>query len=344
MAEKKIDVYKDWLKIEAANRPLNYYQILKLRPFEDDIATIRKHYRELNAYIRKYATGEFIEESQALLNEFAKAMLCLTDQERKAEYDFKLGRKTKESEGPRTLEDILLENKVVSPEQIKKAKSYAAAVGLDLQQAILQQKAAAPEDVMLAYAESIGLPFVNLDDIPVDEFYAPQMNPNTARQHSFVPVMADMGKLILASPSPVSLDVEDELRMTFEMPVRCAICTPTQVNAAIAKYYPRDAVQRIVARNDDGEAVPEAAAKPGKEKKTKKAKGPVAPLSAAAKKRRLLVSFMTFNFAAMVTAFGRYFTVKYPKAMDMIPWAIAVGAVAFGVAWYLNTKEVDEEE
>lgn len=349
MAEKKIDVYRDWLKIEATNRPLNYYQILKLKAFEDNVTVIRKHYRELNAYIRKFATGDYIEQSQDLLNELAKAMLCLTDHERKSEYDFKLGRKTQETTGVRTLETVLLQNGVVTPDQLKKAKSFADAVGIDLQQAILQQRSAKPEDVMLAYAESIGLPFVNLDDIPVDEFYAPQMNPNTARQHSFVPVMADMGKLILASPEPVSLDVEDELRMIFEMPVRCAICTPTQVNAAIAKYYPRDAVQRIVRRDeseDAGAAAPAGVAakeKPGKARRP--ASGPKPPFSEAAKKNRLKVAAVSFNFAFMVTAFARYFLIRNPKFFtEVLPYAFVLGAVAFVVGWFLSPREVHEAE
>ncbi|MBR5626041.1 MAG: hypothetical protein IKW74_00295, partial [Thermoguttaceae bacterium] len=267
----KLDVYRDWLKIEATNRPLTYYQLLKLNQFEDNTLLIRKRYRELNAYIRKFATGEFIDESQALLNELAKAMLCLTDAERKEEYDHSLGRKSEEQKPAgfrRSLEDILLANKILTLEQVKKAKSYAEAIGVELQMAILQQKLAAPEVVMLAYAESAGLPFINLDEIPVDEYYAPQINPVTARQHSFVPVMADMGKLILASPAPVSLDVEEELRVLFDMPVRCAICTPAQVNAAIAKYYPRGAVQTVVQR-ENGPQIKTEKTKPVKPQRSK---------------------------------------------------------------------------
>ena len=58
----KIDVYKEWLKIDAPNRPLNYYQLLKFKDFEDDPAVIRKRYRELNAYVRKFATGDYIDQ------------------------------------------------------------------------------------------------------------------------------------------------------------------------------------------------------------------------------------------------------------------------------------------
>ena len=221
----KIDVYKEWLKIEATNRPLNYYQLLKFNHFVDDPKVIREQYRKLNAYIRKFATGDYIEESQALLNELAKAMLCLTDAERKAEYDHSLGRKVAgqsetDAYGRRSLETILRDDRIATPEQIKKAKNYAEALGVGLHQALMQQKVADPEKIMLAYAESIGVPFVSLEDVPVDEYYAPQINPVMARQHSFVPVMAEMGKLILASPEPLGFAGEDALRMLFGMPVR----------------------------------------------------------------------------------------------------------------------------
>ncbi|MDO5580650.1 MAG: hypothetical protein Q4G69_05915 [Planctomycetia bacterium] len=351
MAKNKIDVYKDWLKINAANRPLNYYQLLRLKTFEDDIALIRKQYRELNAYIRKFATGDYIEESQALLNEMAKAMLCLTDAERKEDYDFRLGRKKEGAEtdqvGRRTFEDVLLENRVLTPEQLKKSKMYADAVGLDLEMAIIQQKHAAPENVMMAYAEANGYPFVNLDDVPVDEYYVPQINPVLARQHSFIPILSDMGKLILASPTPLDLDVEAELQQLFRMPVRCAICTPSQVNAAIAKYYPRDAVQIFVDHDDPQEQTGAGAANPaaGPAKKTavKKNKSKE-PLSKAAKMNRLKISGMTANFAFLITMFGRYFMNSRIPAWNYVPSALIAAVILGGIAFWFTSKEIEPKE
>ena len=338
-----IDVYKEWLKIEAPNRPLNYYQLLKFNRFEDDPAVIRQRYRELNAYVRKFATGDFIEESQALLNELAKAMLCLTDAERKAEYDFSLGRKQAAAEtstsGRRTFEGIVVEEKLATPEQLKKAKNLSDAVGLPLHQALLQQKTAEPERIMMAYAESEGLPFVNLDDVPVDEYYAPQIEPATARQHSFVPVMADMGKLILASPEPLSLDVEDELRMIFDMPTRCAICTPQQVNAAIEKYYPRGAVRQIVERSADGTTTKQDAKTKAAPKKQKAAKETV-ELSKAAQKNRLKLTIVCFNFGVMLGTVGSTLAMKAAMG-KAIGIGVGVGAVAAAIAWFCAPKEVE---
>ena len=297
----------------------------------------------MNAYVRKFATGDFIEESQALLNELAKAMLCLTDAERKAEYDFSLGRKQAAAEtstsGRRTFEGIVVEEKLATPEQLKKAKSLSDVVGLPLHQALLQQKTADPERIMMAYAESEGLPFVNLDDVPVDEYYAPQIEPATARQHSFVPVMADMGKLILASPEPLSIDVEDELRLIFDMPTRCAICTPQQVNAAIEKYYPRGAVRQIVERSVDG-ATTKQDAKSKAPKKQKAAKETV-ELSKAAQKNRLKLTIVCFNFGVMLGTVGSTLAMKAAMG-KAIGIGVGVGAVAAAIAWFCAPKEVEE--
>ncbi len=109
---QQLDVYRDWLGITDADRPLNYYQLLRLKKFEDDIERIRSNYRKLNAQTRKYAAGQYGEQSQQLLNELARAMLCLTDATRKAEYDASLGRKQEAKLG-RTLEEILIRRKVV---------------------------------------------------------------------------------------------------------------------------------------------------------------------------------------------------------------------------------------
>ena len=108
-----LDVYRDWLGIKEANRPLNHYQLMRLKQFEDDQAKIREHYRKMNSHVRKYAAGDFGKQSQDLLNELSRAMLCLTDTRRKREYDASLGRKDAGEGRRRSLEEILLYSKVV---------------------------------------------------------------------------------------------------------------------------------------------------------------------------------------------------------------------------------------
>ncbi|MDR2346219.1 MAG: hypothetical protein LBE18_09150 [Planctomycetaceae bacterium] len=349
MAKVPIDVYRTWLKIEATNRPLNFYQLLRLKPFDDDIKRIRDNYRQLNAHVRKFASGEYIEESQKLLNELAKAMLCLTDSARKLEYDISLGRKVAMSQVRRSLEEILLANNIVTEEQMKQAKSFMDSVGVDLHEAVIQKKFGTQETVMLAYAESIGLPFVSIEEVGVDENIAAQINPNIARQQSFVPLMIDRGQLLLTSPRLINPDVEEELRMIFEIPVRSTICTPAEVKAAIAKYYPPDAVQLIVRKKDSSNAAADSTkqAKAVSVKKSAKADVDVSvtPMSEDEKKKRLQTTLVVFNFTVMIICVTLVMTNIPPLSRSPMMQIIVdgfigviVGAIAAMIVWNKNSK------
>src|SRR5687768_10726961 len=200
MPTKEIDVYKEWLGITDTVRPLSHYQLLRLKKFEDDAAKVREHYRKMNAHVRRYASGEFGPQSQALLNELAKAMLCLTDAKRKAEYDASLGRKDPGAGKRRSFEELLIARKVAEPAQVAKARTFANTVGIEMHDAVVQQKIVKADLAMQLYAESIGLPYIDLTDIPIDESLVPRVPAYLARQHSCAPVMIDDGQVLMATP------------------------------------------------------------------------------------------------------------------------------------------------
>ncbi len=238
---KQLDVYRDWLGITEAARPLNYYQLLRLNKFEDNMGLVRERYRKMNGHVRKFAAGDYAGPSQELLNELAKAMLCLTDARRKREYDASLGRSDAGEGRRRSFEEVLLANKVIDRDQLTKARNFAKALGLEIRDAVLQQKMASTEAVMLAYAESLGLPYVDLTETGVDPALVQKVPAAICRQRSCVPILSDGDSLLMASPNPLVPDVEEELRLRLGMPVRTVLCTVGQINEAIAKYYPRDA-------------------------------------------------------------------------------------------------------
>lgn len=235
-----LDVYRDWLGITEAARPLTHYQLLRLTQFEDDAAKIRANYRKLNAQARKYAAGQFGDQSQQLLNELAKAMLCLTDAQRKAEYDAALGRKAEVKAG-RSLEEILIYRKALDAAALQKARNYALAVGVEIRDALVQQKLCTADVVLQAFAESIGLPCIDLNDIGIDEALVPKVPAVLARQNSCAPVMIDEGVLLMASPNPLNPNVEEEMRLRTGLPVRTVLCTALQINGVINKHFPKEA-------------------------------------------------------------------------------------------------------
>jgi hypothetical protein len=291
---QELDVYRDWLGIKQTQRPLNYYQLLRLKTFDDDVAKIRAHYRKMNSHVRRFATGDYAEQSQELLNELARAMLCLTDAHRKREYDVTLGRKEAGVGGRRSLEEILLSNRDIDQAQLEKARRFADQVGLEIRDALVQQKLASPDTVMLAYAESQGLPYVELDEVGVDEELVLQIPPGTAKQHSCVPIMADGGQVLMASPNPLVPDVEEELRLRFGMPVRTVLCTPASINKMIAAHYGRDAHHPGAAAGAGEKRAAKKAAKAAQKAARKAAQAAAEPPSEEEVKQRNMYSVMAF--------------------------------------------------
>lgn len=234
-----IDVYKEWLGIPEGPRPPDHYALLRLVQFEDAVDRIRGNYKKLNAHVRKYATGQYQLESQELLNELAKAMLCLTDQERKREYDIELGRKfDHDAPGSRpTLGDWLLSQKLASPAQLKEAREFAERSGLELRDAVVQLKVADVSTVTQAYAQEIGLPFVDLAELLPEEDVLDLVPKETVKQHSILPLVEDDGVVLVACADLMHPDLEEDLRMRFDRPVRTVLATNQAISQAITKYY-----------------------------------------------------------------------------------------------------------
>jgi hypothetical protein len=332
---KELDVYRDWLGITETARPPNSYQLLRLKLFEDNPAKIREHYRKMNAHVRKFAAGEFAARSQELLNELARAMLCLTDAERKRDYDASLGRKEGGPGRRHTLEEILLASKAIDPARLDKARNYAKAVGLEVRDALVQQKAVAPDVVMLAYAESVGLPYVELADVGVDEALVPQVPAALARQHACVPVLSDRGQVLMASPNPLPPDVEEELRLRLNMPVRTVLCTAGSINPLITRYYARDPAAAEPARRA---GAAKGASKPSKPKfSMPKFSLPSFSFGGGGgggddTKRAMLLSVIAFNVTVMVVGLSRVMLHKGAWTALSAIANIAVLAVLGGIA------------
>ena len=235
-----IDVYKEWLGIPEGQRPPDHYQLLRLVQFEDDAEKVRKNYKKLNGHVRKYATGQYSMESQSLLNELAKAMLCLTDEESKQEYDQSLGRvidDTDATTGRRPMTSYLQDEGLLSAEQIREAKSHAERSGLSIRDTLVQLKMVEADVAARAFARELGLAFVDLADMLPDDSVLDQVPRSVVRRHVCLPLFIDHGCVLVACVEEPDSELEDEIRLRFHMNIKPVIATPLSINQGIAKYY-----------------------------------------------------------------------------------------------------------
>lgn len=325
---KQADVYSNWLGITETARPLNHYQLLRLDKFEDDPGKIRNNYNKMNGHVRKYLSTEYADKAHALLDELTKAMFCLTDSRRKSDYDATLGRAGSGELKKRSLEEILLARKLLDQEQLAKAKNLAKAIGVDLRDAVLQQKLGKPEAVVQAYAESQGLPYVDLAEMEIDAALAAKLPAVLARQHSCVPLMADEEKVLIASPNVLRSDIEDEVRLRFGAPVRIVLCTPSAIHEVVAKHYPREAAAAQMGVTSRKDAVDDSRA------------GRLAAMDPdARKKQRTQRALLALAFPFMVVMLAANFLGLSASLGDTIKFALiglAIGGTAGGITWKLN--------
>lgn len=275
----EIDVYKEWLGIPESERPPTLYALLRLVQFEDNEDKIRKHYKKLNEHVRKYASGQYSVRSQELLNELAKAMLCLTDPERKREYDESLGREfadETDSLGRKTVAQYLASKKVIQRAQISQVTEFADARGLTQRDAVVQMKLANAGVATQAYAQELGLPFVDLNDMLPDDNVLDQVPRSVVKRHSVLPLFQDENVLLVACSDEPDPELEDEIRLRFGVPMRPVLAVPLTINQAIAKYYAPGARDEAAA-SGPAEGSSKKASKKNPPKKKKKRRAGAAP-------------------------------------------------------------------
>ena len=293
-----IDVYKAWLGIPEGDRPPDHYTLLRLVMFEDDPDKVRNNYRKLNGHIRKFATGQYLKQSQDLLNELAKAMLSLTDPDSKREYDASLGREPADAvvtDEAKTTLQYLINKGILKRSQVAEIEHFADVRGLSHRDAVIQMKLAEPVDATQGLATELRMPYVDLDDTHPEDDVLDGLPRNVVKRHSCLPLFEDGGRLLVACANEPHPDLEDEIRMRYGMPMRGVLAMPRQINQAIAKHY-------APGTRTEAEPVGDAAAdssssgrKNKKQKDVKKkaaAKTANAPLSDDEKANRMKISLI----------------------------------------------------
>ena len=93
----EFDPYYKWLGIPPAEQPPDHYRLLTLCRFETDPEVIEAAAERIATFLQTVATGQYVAESQQLLNQVATARRCLLKAESRVTYDAQLRARHPES-------------------------------------------------------------------------------------------------------------------------------------------------------------------------------------------------------------------------------------------------------
>ena len=115
----EFDPYRKWLGIPPESRPPNNYQLLGIPPFEEDPDVIENATDRQMAHVRTFQAGKYSALSQQVLNELARARICLLDEKKKQEYDSQLRALEQPHNSDESLEEFKLSNHPIVPPNLE---------------------------------------------------------------------------------------------------------------------------------------------------------------------------------------------------------------------------------
>jgi len=138
------------------------------------------------------------------------------------------------------LGDILLENGLLSQEQLDAAVVEQHTVGRSLGRVLVDQGILTESQLVAALAAQIGMRFVDLAESPIDGSAVARVPGAVCRRHMVIPFAIEGDRLVLAMADPANVFAIDDVRALADMEVRPVVATRSDVQAAIDRCYRAD--------------------------------------------------------------------------------------------------------
>ena len=145
------------------------------------------------------------------------------------------------------LGEVLLEEGLVTYEQLEEATGEQARTGKSLGRILIDLGFVVEQDLVSALAKQIGLPFVDLADYPVDPAAAALISDALAKRYSALPIGYEDSKLIVAMSDPANVFALDDIRTITGLDIKAVVATRSDIHNAIARFHRLDeSVEDIV--------------------------------------------------------------------------------------------------
>ncbi|MBI2870442.1 MAG: type II/IV secretion system protein [Candidatus Omnitrophica bacterium] len=133
--------------------------------------------------------------------------------------------------------DFLLEEKILSPEQLEAAQGEEKLTGVSLTQILVAKGWVSAEQLAQAVAKKLKLSFLKLSEIELDPQVVRLIPEDVSRRFKVVAVKMEGDDLHVAFSNPLNLPAVDELKLLTGCPVRQVVATEKEIEQAIAKYF-----------------------------------------------------------------------------------------------------------
>jgi type IV pilus assembly protein PilB len=158
----------------------------------------------------------------------------------------------------KSLGDILVEEGLLSRDQLETAEEEQQRVGKSLGRVLVDMGLVKEADLVSALARQVGLEFVDLTEAQIDAAAASLLPEQVSRRYRALPIGFDGTRLIVAMSDPANVFALDDIRTITGMEIKPVVATASDVEAAIRRYGQFDQSVEDIATEASSAATDEA--------------------------------------------------------------------------------------
>ncbi len=137
----------------------------------------------------------------------------------------------------RRLGDVLLEQGLITDEQLRECVSIQRATGQSLASILLSKNYLSEEDLVVTLSDQLGIPHIRVANYKIAQEVLNEVPESLARQYQMLPVSVTGDVLTLAMSDPLNIMALDDLRMLTSYEIEPVVAVASELSAAINRHY-----------------------------------------------------------------------------------------------------------
>jgi type IV pilus assembly protein PilB len=135
------------------------------------------------------------------------------------------------------LPDMLLEQQLVTEEQLRECMNEQRATGQSLPSLLVDKGYLGEEDLVITLSEQLGIPHIRVAHYSIPRDVLSEVPETLARQYLMLPVSVTGDVLTLAMADPLNIMALDDLRMLTSFEIEPVVAVTSELVDAIARHY-----------------------------------------------------------------------------------------------------------
>jgi type IV pilus assembly protein PilB len=146
----------------------------------------------------------------------------------------------------RRLGDLLLENGLISEEQLSYVLQLQKKTGKKLGEILIDEGIIQEKQIIEVLEFQLGIPHMDMEKYYIDPEIPKLISESLARRHMLIPVKKEHGRLVVAMQDPLNIFAVDDVQIATGMEISPVISTRNDILNAIDQYYGKQRAEQAI--------------------------------------------------------------------------------------------------